>query len=93
MRRRTRKLLGLALGGAIVVLPPPGDEILGIDLAAAIGGTAMSDMADTSTGQRGAYRRTGAGDSNVARWVGIIVIGSIVILAVQVGGLRGFVQH
>lgn len=38
-------------------------------------------------------RRSGGGDNGVARWVGIIVIGSIVILAIQVGGLRAFVQH
>jgi len=91
MRTRGRKLLGVGVTGALIALPPPGDEGLGIALGAAIS-RGRNPMEYNSSDER-EKRRSGGGDNGVARWTGIIVIGAIVILAIQVGGLRSFVQH
>lgn len=92
MRSRYRKIIGAGIAGTIIVLPPPGDEALGLALGAAISGGKHA-MDDTSSNYREKRRGGGGANPNTARWVGIIVIGAIVILAAQVGGLRSFVQH
>lgn len=77
-----------ALGAAIIALPPYGDETLGLALIGAVSTT----MDDTTSSQRDP-RRSGGGAVGVPKVVAFIVIGALVLLALQVGGLRGFVQH
>lgn len=90
MKSRYRKIIGLGVGGAIVALPPYGDEPIGLALGAAIAGGKPMEYNSSDDREK---RKSGAGDNGTARWVGIIVIGAIAILAIQVGGLRKFVQH
>lgn len=78
----------------VIVLPPYGDEPIGLALGAAIaaGGKHMEDQ-ETTSGYRETRRGRTAVGADVAKFAGIIVIAAVVILALQVGGLKGLVQH
>lgn len=83
MRRRYRQAIGVGLTAALALTPIVGDEIIGVTLMAA----------DTTSAERD-RRRTGDAPSQATpKWVGALVIGMVGILALQVIGLRGFVQH
>jgi hypothetical protein len=91
MQRERRKLLAEVAMGAIIALPPYGDEFLAIAAESAILG-GKSTMEDTTTDYR-EPRRRGAAPTGANLWVGVIVIGSILILAITAGGMRNLVQH
>ncbi len=90
MRERHRKhLLMIGVTAALAATPIIGDEVLA---ATIMGGLHMNG--DTTSEQRD-KRRTGEQGPNGAtpKYVGALVIGMIAVLALQVIGLKGFVQH
>lgn len=97
MRRRYRHIAALGATTAVIVLPPYGDEGLGLALGAAIeaghvGRRAHMDEVTTSNYRERARGRSDRG-GDVPKWVGAIVIGAVIVLAFAAGGLRQFVQH
>jgi hypothetical protein len=91
MRRDRRKILAEIVTGAVVALPPYGDEVLGL----ALGGAVLKgkQMEDTTSDSREPRRRSAAPSQNVTVWVGVIVIGAVLVLAFTAGSLKSLVQH
>lgn len=86
-----RRVLAELAAGAVILLPPPGDEVLGLALGAAI--MKGNQMDETTTEQRMPRRNGTRPQGEVTTWVAVIVIGAVIALAFTAGGLRSLVQH
>lgn len=91
MKRRYRRGLEIGGGLALIALPPPGDEIAGLALLGAAGiGVHKMDQRPAATDNP---RRNGnATAQDTPKYVAIIVIGAIALLAFEAGIFRKIVQ-
>lgn len=85
---RNRRWIQLGAAGALLVAPMPVQQLVG---GALLGEGIMDEV--TTSGYRERSRGRNDRGSDVTKWVGIIVIGAVVVLAFAAGGLRQFVQH
>ena len=94
MKRRTRRALEIGGGAALIALPPPGDEAIGLSLLAGAG-IGVGKMAnDTRPASNDNPRRMGAtaDEGATPRYTAYIVIGAIVILALEAGLFRKIIS-
>lgn len=78
------------LGGAALLLaaPSPIQQVVG---GALLGAGIMDEV--TTSDYRGKSRGRNDSSANMTKWVGVIVIGAVLVLAFAAGGLRSLVQH
>jgi hypothetical protein len=88
-----RRVLAEIAAGAVILLPPPGDEVLGLALGAAIM-KGHNQMDETTSDLREARRGGGSAPARTTTiYVGLIVIGAVVVLAIMAGAMPSLVQH
>jgi len=94
VNRRIKRGLAIGGGAALVLGPPPGDEMIGLALISGAGIGVKKMANDTRPASADNPRRKGdtGEQGNSPRLAAYIVIGAVVILAFQAGLFRKIVQ-